>query len=177
MEIEIEESGSIDFMYVEHRGPYDEICHTFQMLFHYLDDNEVLPTGPTMGQYFSDPESTPNDRMKSWAMVGIDARNAPETVNPCPDECAPEGETTDVEVRKGHIKSRLTAKATYIGSMSDIDRAYSEMMGWLFSKGYEPNGPCLEIYNKEPVDGLGEVEIQIPVKETPKKSFTPAFFL
>ncbi|NOQ22337.1 MAG: hypothetical protein GQ565_06775 [Candidatus Aegiribacteria sp.] len=121
---------------VKHRGPYCNIGTAFEKLAVFVEKQGIeLSNAQWVGVYFDDPESVPEEELRSEACVTI-------------REDIEFSEDSDISV--GEITGGLYATTRHTGSYRDLGKSWGELYGaWIPQNAFEPgNTPCFEIYVK-----------------------------
>jgi AraC family transcriptional regulator len=127
---------------VKHRGSYFKIGTSFEKLSAFVKEQNIeVSDARWLGVYFDDPESVPEEELRSEACVTIKE-----------DIELPE----DSDISIGEINGGLYATTRHSGSYKGLGEAWGELYGaWMPQNGFNPgNTPCFEIY----VKGCEEVE-------------------
>lgn len=138
---------------VEHVGPYNQIGKAFTILGTALKESGMDPTGEKwLGIFLSDPESVPEEELRSEACVTISA-----------DVTIPD----DDRIALREIPGGLYAIARHTGSYEGLGRSWGEFCGrWIPEKGFKcSEGICFEIYVKGGEAGADESEWQTDLYE------------
>jgi AraC family transcriptional regulator len=116
-----------------HLGDYQQIGSAFERLGPLAAARGLRALGPLIGVYFDDPQSTPREKLRSFAGA------------PCEGEAAPPLET--LELPAGRAAS-VIHKGPYARLLDAYDHLYA---AWLPTSGEEPaDSPCFEIYLNDP---------------------------
>lgn len=129
---------------VKHRGPYYKIGTAFEKLAAFVKEQDIeLSDAKWAGTFYDDPESVPEEELRSEACVIIKE-----------DIELPE----DSDVMIGEIKGGLYATTRHFGSYKELGKSWGELYGaWIPQNGLKPqNTPCFEIYIK----GCKEAEVE-----------------
>lgn len=119
-----------------HRGSYQAIGATFERVYAAAAGANLLARGArTIGVYWDDPDSQPEETLRSFAGVSIAAEGA-----------VPAG----LEVMT--IDAGVGASLVFQGPYADLHRAYRHLfMEWLPGSGREPaDAPAFEEYLNDP---------------------------
>jgi AraC family transcriptional regulator len=121
---------------IEHRGDYQLTAKCFERLMAVAATTGLL-TGETrtIGIYHDDPESVPQERLRSTACITV------------PADWVPSGELGEAYVEGGRY-----ARIVHRGPYPELKAAYDWLYrNWLPANGEEPrNLPCLEEYLNDP---------------------------
>lgn len=127
---------------VKHVGSYFKIDTAFKKLADFVKEQDIkVSDARWLGVYFDDPESVPEEELRSEACVTIEE-----------DIELPE----DSDISIGEIPGGLYATTIHFGSYKGLGKSWGELYGeWIPQNGFNPgNTPCFEIY----VKGCGETE-------------------
>ena len=121
---------------IQHRGDYQLTGKCFERLMAVAATTGLLTRETrTIGIYHDDPESVPQDRLRSTACITV------------PADWAPSGELTQAYVEGGRY-ARIVHKGAYPELRSGYDWLYRS---WLPTSGEEPRDlPCIEEYLNDP---------------------------
>ena len=121
---------------VKHRGSYFKIDTAFRKLAAFVEEQGIeVSDARWLGVYFDDPESVPEEELRSEACVTI--KNDIELP-----------ENSDISI--GEIPGGLYAATRHSGSYKGLGQSWGELYGaWIPQNGFKPgNTPCFEIYIK-----------------------------
>jgi len=138
---------------VEHRGPYNQIGKAFSLLGTILQKNGIDPAGAKwLGIFLSDPETIPQEELRSEACVTVSA-----DVDPPSDD----------RIGLREIPAGLYATTRHTGSYAGLGRSWGEFCGeWIPTSGFRVRqGVCFEIYVKGGESGADESEWQTDLYE------------
>jgi AraC family transcriptional regulator len=138
MDIEITSRPELRAVAVRHVGPYSRISEAFARLGAIAGRAGLFGPGATMmAIYHDDPETTPEEALRSDAALTIPA-----------DAKVPAG-LTEITIPAGRY-----ARTTHIGPYDDLGDAWARLMGeWLPSSGHRVgDGVAYEVYRNNPTD-------------------------
>jgi AraC family transcriptional regulator len=154
MDVEIKEMPELRVGAVHHVGPYNTIPQAFEKL-----GSLAGPAGLTekkgaslMGIYYDDPETTPQDRLRSDAAIVV------------PDDAKlPQG------LEEQRIPAGRYAHTLHVGPYEQLGDVWARFMGeWLPSSGHRiRDGASLEIYQNTPLTAPKDqlrTDLYIPIK-------------
>ncbi len=131
---------------VKHRGSYFKICTAFEKLSAFIKEQDIeLSDAQWLGVYYDDPESVPEEELRSEACVTIrEDIELPENSN----------------ISIGEIPGGLYAATRHSGSYKGLGNSWGELYGaWIPQNGFNPGStPCFEIYIKGPEETEEESE-------------------
>jgi AraC family transcriptional regulator len=138
MDVEIKDMPELRVATVRHVGPYNQIPKAFERL-----DAIARPAGlirhssAMMAIYHDDPESTPQDQLRSDAALAV-----PEDVG------LPEG------LIEQHIAAGRYAKTVHVGPYEQLGDTWARFLGeWVPASGNRiGDGVSYEIYKNTPVE-------------------------
>jgi AraC family transcriptional regulator len=121
---------------IEHRGDYQLTAKCFERLMTVAATTGLLTRETrTIGIYHDDPESVPQERLRSTACISVSA------------DWVPSGELVEMYVEGGRY-ARIVHRGPYTELRTGYDWLYRS---WLPTSGEEPrNLPCLEEYLNDP---------------------------
>lgn len=132
---------------VKHKGSYFKICTAFEKLSAFIKEQDIeLSDAQWLGIYFDDPESVPEEELRSEACVTI-------------KEDIELPENSDVNI--GEIPGGLYAVTRHTGSYKNLGKSWGDLYGsWIPQNGFKPlNTPCFEIYIKDCEEAGDESEM------------------
>jgi len=152
MQVEIREQEPRKAVCMSHHGPYYKIGSTCMALGGWLKENSVTGTGPFVCLYYDNPQTTPEDQLRSDA--GIIVANGFNTDDP--------------RVHISQVPGGLYAVALHIGPYDKIPAAWAELMAtWLPASGYQAaEGLGVELYISDAADvgpEQAQTELCVPV--------------
>ena len=148
-DIRVKTAEKMTLFCLEHTGPYDRMGEVFARLGEYAARKGL--TGDVVGIYFDDPTQVPAEQLK--ALVGM---------------VVPDGTMPDSGFKLQEIPAQEVVYAILKGPYEEIAKEYPYMMEWAKTKGYQVNGPLMEIYLEAGPDVSPEqlvTEVRIPIKE------------
>ena len=138
---------------LKHKGPFSAIQEVVSRLLLESQSQNVFPSGPLMGVYYSNPEQVKHDQLE-WEM-GFPV--TPQALVQPPLE-KKEWNFTEVAV------------CLHKGSYEKTGETITKMMQWMEANGYAAAGPIMERYldmNPEEIKPADlKTEIWIPVKSS-----------
>jgi effector-binding domain-containing protein len=150
--VKIQKVEPFAYFCLKHKGPFSDIKEVIQRLMLESQTQNVFPSGPLMGIYYSSPEQAP-DQME-WEM-GFPV--TPQALVQPPLEYK-EWNFTEVAV------------STHRGPYEKAGETIAKMMEWMGANGYAAAGPVMERYMDMDPEGIKPqdltTEIWIPVKST-----------
>lgn len=57
-----------------HRGPYESMASTYEAIWKYMEAHELIPVGPPVERYYSDPGKVPPAEYLTEVLVPVHAR-------------------------------------------------------------------------------------------------------
>ena len=126
LDINVKETSSIRFAYLENVGPYDAIGERFTEIGAMAAQQQL--SGNIIGVFFSDPEKVPAEQLR--CELGIQVP---------PEFEAPEG----FKVRQ--IPGRTVAYTVLKGPYEEISEDYKKILIWVNKNDYRTAGPLMEI--------------------------------
>jgi AraC family transcriptional regulator len=121
MNVEIREMQPAKVLCMSHSGPYFMIGTTFTAFAQWIQSHGVK-TGPFLGLYYDDPNSTSPEDLRSDAGALVD----------------PDFTTDDPTVHIVDIPGGTYAVYTHVGPFDGLGHSWGEFMGkWFPSSGYE----------------------------------------
>lgn len=142
LEVTTKELAPVRLAAIPHHGAYTKIGDTFGRLMGMAGPLGLLgPATLTAGVYYDDPESTPEDELRSYAGIVVEG-----------DAPVPEGMEEVVLAGGKHIV------ATHRGSYANLESSYQWLMGqWMPEHSVEmAEGPSCEIYRNSPMTAAPE---------------------
>jgi effector-binding domain-containing protein len=125
----------------EHRGPVETIDDTRRPLYRHMILQELVG-GPAIVRWL-DPAV--GDRQVD-ALVTTHA-----------------GFEGDEVCRVEHLPAGRYAVADYEGHPEGLARARQELLEWVRRRRLRPAGPVLQVHLMDPIDGIVEEQLQVPV--------------
>ena len=149
-EVRFETSERRTIACVDRKGPYGEVVGDGLCQVAGWAGPRGLVRGPPLGIYHDSPKDAAPEELRST--LG------------CP---VPEGTQGEGEVRIEVMEPRQEAVLMYKGPYQGMEHAYNRLFDAIFSGGYRPAGPCMEIYISDPQETAPEdlmTEIRMPVE-------------
>jgi effector-binding domain-containing protein len=151
--VKIQKVEPFAYFCLKHKGPFSDMQEVIQRLMLESQTQNVFPSGPLMGIYYSSPEQVKPDQME-WE-VGFPV--TPHALVQPPLEYK-EWNFTEVAV------------STHKGPYEKAGETIAKMMEWMGANGYEAAGPVMERYmDMDPEETKPQdltTEIWIPVKSS-----------
>lgn len=152
MKVRIEKIEPKPTVFLRHTGPYTQIGKKFQELQCWAAPRGILgPHTQVMGIYHDNPEVTPEDKLRSDAVLTVQGSIE-----------------VDGDVQSGKIPGGEYAVATHQGPYAKLAECYRWLYGkWLDQSGRLPaDSPCFERYVNDPTttpedELLTEIYIQL----------------
>ena len=138
MDVEITNRPELRAVAVRHVGPYNRISEAFGRLGAIAGQAGLVGPGTTMiAIYHDDPETTPEENLRSDAALVIPA-----------DARVPEG-LTELTIPAGRY-----ARATHVGPYDNLGDSWARLMGeWLPRSGQRVgDGVSYEVYRNNPMN-------------------------
>jgi AraC family transcriptional regulator len=138
MDVEITSRPELRAVAIRHVGPYSRISEAFGRLGAIAGRAGLIRPGTTMmALYHDDPETTPEEKLRSDAALTIPA-----------DAKVPDG-LTELMIPAGRY-----ARMTHVGPYDNLGDAWARLMGeWLPSSGHRVGeGAAYEVYRNNPTD-------------------------
>ena len=149
-----ESRKAVNFAYVEHQGPYDQVPWEdyIKRLYGWAKEQKVMPGFYPMAIYRDSPENTPPEMSRSDIGITFKGRGK---------------EQAGVKIRK--LPAMKVASISHKGPGSEFKNTYAKLNEWIDKKGYRVSGPPIEIYSKKPevVDGVTVLtaKVMMPIKK------------
>lgn len=142
--------------YLRARGPYAGIPEAIGTLVRHMQRAHMVPGGPVLGVFFTDPKSVP-EAEALWEVRMPLAHHAPEA------------EPGDDGVGIRTLPARTLAVTMHIGPYDAVTPSYLRTERWVDDHGYTVVGPPEEAYLSPPDTPPGEIrtEIRFPVAMEP----------
>jgi len=139
--------------YLRMTGPYTQTPEGYGLLYGWISQHGLVPSGMPHAVYLTMPADTPEEEAvwELWAPVG---GNPPET------------EPDDSGVGVKHVAATLVLSAMHHGPYETVAPTYDEMWVWIGANGYIVAGPPMEIYYSDPNKVPPEeylTEVQMPI--------------
>lgn len=126
---------------VEHRGPVETIDATRRPLYRHMILNELVG-GPSIIRFLDRPHG---DRQVD-ALVTTHA-----------------GFDGDEVCRLEHLPAGRYAVLDYEGPPAGLAAARRRLLEWVRAQGLKAAGPVLQVHLMDPIDGIVEEQLQVPV--------------
>jgi effector-binding domain-containing protein len=151
LDINVKETPSIRFVYLENVGPYDAIGERCAEIGAMAAKQQL--SGNIIGVFFSDPEKVPAEELRCELGMEVPAEFQ-----------APEG------FKEREIQARTVAYTVLKGPYEQIAKEYKKMFLWIKRNDYRVAGPVTEVYLKggpgvPPEECLTEVRIPVMKKQ------------
>ncbi len=127
------------------RGSYMQHPAAFERLSASLASRGVAPLGPAFGRYFSDPSVGEENLV--WE-VGLPVAA---------------GVTAEAPFEIKDIPGTLAAVHIHRGPMEELGTAWTELVQWALSNGYQPQAPAVQVFQGDP--SALQVEMRLPVQK------------
>jgi AraC family transcriptional regulator len=155
IDVTVKHTEPMSVAFIRMHGAYMQIPQSFQTLYRYTAEQNLMPIGAPHAVYLTPPgESLETDAdWELWAPVA----------NPVA-ELGPDEHGLGMK----HVGGRLVASAMHRGPYEDIEPTYRALEAWIAGHGYAMSGPPEEIYFSDPNEVPPEeyvTEIQFPVAE------------
>jgi AraC family transcriptional regulator len=138
MDVEIKDMPELRVATVRHVGPYNQIPKAFERLGAVAGPAGLLQhSSAMMAIYHDDPESTPQDQLRSDAALVV-----------------PEGITLPEGLVEQHIAAGRYAKTVHLGPYEQLGDAWARFLGeWVPASGNRiGDGVSYEIYKNTPAE-------------------------
>lgn len=129
IEVKIKTTSPMRIVYLEHKGPYEEIGPVFEKVISYAMQKNLELAGPPMGIYYDDPALVPASELR--AEIGVQIKGEPEVEPP---------------FKLKEISSHEVGYALLKGPYEKIALHYPEIISFLEEQGYKIIPPIIEIY-------------------------------
>ena len=126
---------------VPHRGPVETIDETRRPLYRHMILHELVG-GPSIIRFLDQPQGDHQVDALVMTHVGFDG---------------------DEVCRLEHLPAGRYAVLDYEGPPSGLAAARRWVADWAHSQGLRPAGPILQVHHMDPIDGIVEEQIQLPV--------------
>lgn len=127
------------------KGSYMQHPAAFERLGASLASRGVAPLGAAFGRYFSDPSVGEENLV--WE-VGLPV---------------PAGVTAEAPFEIKDIPGTLAAVHVHRGPMEELGTAWTELVQWAISNGYQPQVPAVQVFQGDP--SALQVEMRLPVQK------------
>ena len=151
MDVEIKDMPDLRVATVRHIGPYNQIPQAFERLGAIAGPAGLLRhAGSMVAIYHDDPESTPQDQLRSDAALVV-----------------PEGITLPNGLVEQHIAGGRYARTVHVGPYEQLGDVWARFLGeWIPASGNRiSNGVSYEIYMNTPA--------QVPKQELRTELYVP----
>jgi AraC family transcriptional regulator len=155
IDVTVKNTEPMNVAFIAMCGGYTQIPQSFDALYRYTADNNLVPIGAPHAVYLTPPEDTlaTDAEWELWAPV------ADPVAASGPDEHG---------LGLKHVQEKLVASAMHKGPYEDIQPTYRILVQWIAQHGYVMAGPPEEIYYSDPNEVSPEeyvTEIQFPIAE------------
>lgn len=140
--------------YITMHGPYSQTPEGYGMLYGWVAQHGLTPTGMPAAVYLTMPgvdQSQADAIWELWAPVVGDLTEL------APDE-------TGIGIKR--IGSLTVASTMHRGPYESVGPTYETLFTWIAGNGYRPDGPPAEFYYSDPDETPPEeylTEVRIPV--------------
>src|SRR5688500_5934880 len=126
---------------VRHRGPVETIDETRRPLYRHMVIHELVG-GPSVIRFLDPPQGDRQVDALVLTHLGFDGDEV------CQVETLPAGRYAVLD---------------YEGRPEGLAAARSRLVDWVRGKGLRPAGPVLQVHLMDPIDGVVEEQIQVPL--------------
>lgn len=126
---------------VEHRGPVETIDDTRRPLYRHMVINELVG-GPSIIRFLDAPAGDRQVDALVLTHVGFEG---------------------DAVCRIEHLPAGRYAVLDYEGHPEGLAKARARLADWVRRKGLRPAGPVLQVHLMDPIDGIVEEQLQVPL--------------
>lgn len=126
---------------VPHHGPVETIDETRRPLYRHMILHELVG-GPSIIRFLDRPQGDRQVDALVMTHVGFDG---------------------DEVCRLEHLPAGRYAVLDYEGPPAGLAQARRRVLDWVREQGLEPAGPVLQVHHMDPIDGIVEEQIQVPV--------------
>lgn len=126
---------------VQHHGPVETIDETRRPLYRHMIIHELVG-GPSIIRFLDDPRGDRTVDALVLTHVGFDGDDV------CKLEILPAGRYAVLD---------------YEGHSEGLEAARSRLLDWTRRKGLRAAGPVLQLHLMDPIDGIVEEQIQVPL--------------
>lgn len=135
MDVTIKQQPELRVGTVRHIGPYERISQAFERLAAVVKSAKRPPSPQLLALYHDDPQTTPQDRLRSDAAMSFPA---------------------GTDVPAGLIERRIAggkyASATHVGSYEGLGKAWADLKQELAARGLRATGAAsYEVYLNDPM--------------------------
>ena len=148
---EVRDVPAFAYFCLHHKGPISDIQDVIGRLIQAMKNQNLYPTGPMVGIYFTHPEATKPEDME-WE-VGFPVMD--QTIVQSPLE-------------KNEWSYTMVATAMHVGPYEAAHQTIQDLMTWMEKTGYVIDGPVMERYLNNPMQVKPEelrTEIWIPCRK------------
>lgn len=142
--------------YLRRKGAYAAIPEAIGALVEHLQRRRLVPGGPVVGVFFTDPRSVP-EAQAAWEVRMPLAHPAPDA------------EPGDDGVGVRRLPARTLAVTVHLGPYHSVAESYLRTQRWVEEHGYTVVGPPEEAYLSPPETPPEEIrtEVRFPVAMEP----------
>lgn len=126
---------------VAHHGPVETIDDTRRPLYRHMVIHELVG-GPSIIRFLDRPHGERQVDALVMTHVGFDG---------------------DEVCRLEHLHAGKYAVLDYEGRPEGLAAARTQVLDWVKRKGLKPAGPILQVHHMDPIDGIVEEQIQVPL--------------
>lgn len=126
---------------VEHRGPVETIDETRRPLYRHMVLNELVG-GPSIIRFLDRPHRDRHVDALVMTHAGFDG---------------------DEVCRLEHLPAGRYAVLDYEGRPEGLAAARGRLLDWVKRQGLRPAGAMLQVHHMDPIDGIVEEQLQVPV--------------
>jgi effector-binding domain-containing protein len=126
---------------IAHHGPVETIDETRRPLYRHMIQHELVG-GPSIIRFLDTPDGDHAVDALVVTHAGFDGD----------DVCHVE-----------HLPAGRYAVLDYEGPPAGLPKAHASLRDWLAQEGLQPGGPLLQVHHMDPIDGIVEEQLQIPV--------------
>jgi effector-binding domain-containing protein len=126
---------------VPHHGPVETIDDTRRPLYRHMILNELVG-GPSIIRFLDAPRGDHHVDALVMTHVGFDG---------------------DEVCRLEHLPAGRYAVADYEGPPDGLADARRRLLDWVRREGLRPAGPVLQVHLMDPIDGIVEEQLQVPL--------------
>ncbi len=140
---------------MKHKGPYAEVPRVINRIAKAIGAGGYNQAGPIMVAYYNDPRQTPEAELLWEVRIPVAYPG-------------PIGSAENDEMGFKYFDPMFVAYTYHIGSYTEVDAAYMEIMEWAGRNKYQIIGPPVEVYWSDPANVTEDrlvTEIRFPVLE------------
>lgn len=126
---------------VPHHGPVETIDDTRRPLYRHMILNELVG-GPSIIRFLDEPVGDHHVDALVMTHVGFDG---------------------DEVCRLEHLPAGRYAVVDYEGWPEGLAAARQGLLDWVRRKGFRADGPVLQVHLMDPIDGIVEEQLQVPL--------------